>query len=99
MNSSVLSKDKKFRYQLLDRMKQEVSYCIRYVQAGQEDGKNVDWSRFLENHLSEGTEEHFSSMKELLNSFNEKDQPEWYSLVELHSDKNELEALVGRELG
>lgn len=100
VDSSILNKDVKFRYQLLDRMSQDISYCRGFIERSEEDKTGDEaWNFFLDNHLWGGTEEHFSTMEKLLKSFEEDEMPEWYSLQKLQTDKQTLEELAGRELG
>ncbi|MBK0036042.1 MULTISPECIES: LPD11 domain-containing protein [unclassified Enterococcus] len=101
VNADLMTRDKTFRYQLLDRMRIDIDYCKRQITGFKEDqtfeNKN-EWSSFLNNHLWGGTETHFSTMKGLLESFSEDELPEWYSIQQLQSDKRELEEICGMEL-
>lgn len=96
---NVLEHDEKFRYQLLDRMKQDVQYVLRQAEANVDDFEERNWKAIVNNVFWGGTENHFSTMKELFNSFNEQGQPEWYSLSQMDSEKRRLEELIGFELG
>ncbi|PEH49622.1 hypothetical protein [Enterococcus faecium] len=96
---NVFDHDIKFRYQLLDRMRQDVGYCRRLLLSAKEDKNEVNADFILDNHLWGGRDSHFSTMKDILNSFSEEEQVEWYSLQQLNHDKAELEELSGMALG
>lgn len=96
---NVLEHDEKFRYQLLDRMRQDVQYVLRQAETSKENSEVPNWKTIVNNVFWGGTENHFSTMKELFNSFGEQGQPEWYSLSQMNSEKRRLEELIGFELG
>lgn len=96
---SVLDHDIKFRYQLLDRMRQDVGYCMRLIRNDKEENRKGDYTFLLNNHLWGGQEDHFKTMIDIWNSFSEEEKPEWYSLQQLNHDKAELEELSGMTLG
>lgn len=88
----------RFRYQMLDRMRHDVRYVIRLAAEMKEEGDN-EFNFLLENHLSGGMSEHFLIMRQLLESFSDRDKPEWYSFEQLNNDKKRLEEIVDMELG
>lgn len=96
---SVLDHDIKFRYQLLDRMRQDAGYCIRLIRNDKEENRKGDYTFLLNNHLWGGQEDHFKTMIDIWNSFSEEEKPEWYSLQQLNHDKAELEEISGMTLG
>ncbi|MFB8450022.1 LPD11 domain-containing protein [Enterococcus thailandicus] len=96
---NVLDRDVKFRYQLLDRMRLDVEYCTRLIRNAKEENRNEDYTFILSNHLWGGSEDHFKTMSDILSSFSEEEQPEWYSLQQLNHDKAKLEELVEMSLG
>ncbi len=96
---NVLQYDESFRYQLLDRMRLDVSYVLRQVETNVEDYEQRNWKTIIDNHFWGGRNNHFSTMKDLFNSFSEENQPMWYSLSQMYAEKNRLEELIGFELG
>lgn len=99
MRVNVLEQEESVRYQLLDRMKQDVEYVIRQVEASKEDAEQKNWSMMINNIFWGGQSNHFSTMKDLFGSFSEEKQPDWYSLSQMYAQKRHLEELVGFELG
>ncbi|MGI6156841.1 MAG: LPD11 domain-containing protein [Enterococcus lemanii] len=98
----VLKLDETLRYQLLDRMRSDVSYVLRQAEAKEEDHQEIDkriWVNVINNIFWGGQNNHFSTMKDLFNSFSEEKQPEWYSLSQMYADKRRLEEMIGFELG
>ncbi|EON3039098.1 hypothetical protein ACNG34_002681 [Enterococcus faecium] len=61
---NVLDHDIKFRYQLLDRMRQDVGYCIRLIRNDKEENRKGDYTFLLNNHLWGGQEDHFNRIRQ-----------------------------------
>lgn len=69
--NEILSRDKTFRYQLLDRLRSDCEYYLGYG------------NRYF-GHLWGSTEiEHIEYMKALWNSFKEDEKPEWLSFSKI----------------
>lgn len=73
----ILSRDECFRYQLLDRMKQD---CIYYLNGHRAKG-NL-WANDVKKHIE--------IMEAIWNSFSEKGKPEWLTLEEIETFKNQM---------
>ena len=74
-----LSRDTRFRYQLLSRMQGDCEYYLG----------NGD--RYA-NHLWAGNEvEQIAAMKALWNSFSEKDKPEWLTWEQIEQYEAEMD--------
>lgn len=66
----ILKAEKKFRYMMLDRMRQDCEYYFRIGGSAK-----VLWA---------GDEkQHIQNMKDIWNSFDEKDKPEWLTMEEI----------------
>lgn len=78
----ILSRDERFRYQLLDRMRMDCDY---YLGNGQIYG----------NHLWAGTEqEQIEYMKDIWNSFPEDGKPEWLTYEQILEYEEKMTALM-----
>ena len=71
MREIIRTKDNKFKYQLLDRMRSDCNY---YLNAGGRHNKFL-WSGTVKNHIDD--------MKALYSSFEESERPEWLSLEDI----------------
>ncbi|AEJ87189.1 TPA: hypothetical protein ACF0M1_002341 [Enterococcus hirae] len=96
---NVLEQDLKFRYQLLGRMVQDVQYCTRLIKNAKEENREYDFAFILDNHLWGARENHFKTMRDILNSFSNDEQIDWYSLEEMAKDHSLLEELTGMSIG
>lgn len=66
----ILKSEKRFRYMMLDRMRQDCEYYLRIGCSA-----NVLWA---------GDEvQHIQNMKDIWNSFDENDKPEWLTMEEI----------------
>lgn len=70
-NEEILKLGEKFRYQLLDRMKQDCEYYLGY---GRKNPRHL-WA------IDE--KEHIEIMKTLYNSFSDDKKPEWISMQDI----------------
>ena len=73
MREILRTKDDKFKYQLLDRMRSDCNY---FLNAGGRHNKFL-WGGTVKDHIND--------MKALYSSFQESDRPEWLSLEEIEA--------------
>lgn len=67
----ILKSDKRFRYMMLDRLRQDCEYYLGY------GGRSVN------NLWSEDEKTHIQNMKDIWNSFDENDKPEWLTMEQI----------------
>ena len=67
----ILKSEKHFRYMILDRMRQDCEYYLNY---GSRSAK-VLWAGDEKRHIQ--------NMKDIWNSFDENDKPEWLTVEEI----------------
>ena len=67
----ILKSEKHFRYMMLDRMRQDCEYYLNY---GGRSAK-VLWAK--------DEKQHIQNMKDVWNSFDENDKPEWLTIEEI----------------
>lgn len=96
---NVLDQDLKFRYSLLGRLVQDVRYSTRLIRSAKEENRETDFAFILDIHLWGGRDNHFQTMKDLLISFSNNEEVDWYSLEEMSKDRAVLEELTGMSLG
>lgn len=96
----ILGSDERFRCQLLDRMCQDVGYVTRLVkqELDEPSEESHDFRYVVENHLWGGSEKHFLTMRQLIESFPEGEAPEWITLSEVAGWQRELQELTGLTL-
>lgn len=80
IDTEILNHDKKFRYMLLDRMREDCKYYLGY---GNRNPKEL-WAN--------NVEEHIAYMKMLWNSFAEDEKPEWLTMNEILEFEKEMSA-------
>lgn len=78
----VLSRDEKFRYQLLDRMRSDCAYYVGY---GRIYGGNHLWAGNIKDQIA--------IMKAIWNSFPEDGKPEWLTWAQIEEFEAEMEAV------
>lgn len=66
----ILKSEKRFRYMMLDRMRQDCEYYLRIGGSA-----NVLWAK--------DEKQHIQNMKDIWNSFDENDKPEWLTMEEI----------------
>lgn len=67
----ILKSEKRFRYMMLDRMRQDCEYYLRIGGSA-----NVLWAGDEKRHIQ--------NMKDIWNSFDENDKPEWLTMEEIN---------------
>lgn len=100
-DSRLAEKSLEYRYALLDRLKVDARYCKNHILEVKEDGSSssIDYSQFLSKHLWGGLDNHFETIEGIWRSFDEKEQPNWYSLRAMMEDKRLLEELTHLSIG
>ena len=66
----ILKSEKRFRYMMLNRMRQDCEYYLRIGGSA-----NVLWAK--------DEKQHIQNMKDIWNSFDENDKPEWLTIEEI----------------
>lgn len=67
----ILKSEKRFRYMMLDRMRQDCEYYLRIGGSA-----NVLWAK--------DEKQHIQNMKDIWNSFDENDKPEWLNMEDIN---------------
>ena len=84
MEKWILERDAKFRYQLLDRMRQDCEYYIR------NDFKTANclWA--------DNQQKQIEYMKLIWNSFPEKDKPEWLTMEQIEEYAQKMGVYISK---
>ena len=82
----VLTRDEKFRYQLLDRMRSD---CAYYVGNGRIYGGNHLWAGNIKDQIA--------IRKGIWNSFPADGKPEWLTWEQIEAYEAEMEAIPHRD--
>lgn len=73
----ILKSEKRFRYMILDRMRQDCEYYLRIGGSA-----NILWAK--------DEKQHIQNMKDIWNSFDENDKPEWLTLEEIEQFEKQM---------